>query len=295
MKFTAMPRIFLVLAVVIMSFLAGCGGGGFGAAPIVTGRIIWLASGTGPVPVPAVQAGSSSSNAASDGSFSLTVNKNTTTFLVVYQPTTGAPITFTFTTPPVVANLDVGDWVIAPQKVTVTGKVRSASTNDPVVLAEVTMAGARAISDASGDFSLNNVAYDPAAVVNFLSLEGRAAKAGFFPKIFSPANVPVAGFASTEDVLLTEDTGTAPPGTPFNVEGLVSPAGSASGTIVELFDGATLIRSFTVGIDRKFGFWILPGSYTLKARKPGSGLTAADQSVVLNSQTQTLRKDVTLN
>lgn len=287
-----MRVLWLFIALLVV---AGCGGGG-GAVSLVnvTGVVFWLPTSAAPSPSATVQAGTRVTQTLGDGSFTLAVPRGTTNVTVAFQPTGGSAVSFRFDFAAVTADTDLGDLVIGPEKVRIQGTVKNAADLVAVPAASVSLGGRSGLTDANGRFDIADVAYDSASPDNFLALVGLAGKSGFFTRQFSPTTAPVGGIASIEDIFLQPDTGDAPPDTPYVILGNVLPAGTASGAIVELRTGGTLVRSFTVGTARTYGFWVPIGTYQLKATKPGTGLESVEETITLTSPTQVVRRDVTL-
>ncbi len=287
----------LILLFLIAALLAGCGGGGGGGGlgnVAATGRIIWLSSGTGPNPPATVQIGNLSAQTDTGGNFQIAAPAGSTSLLVVYQPVGGSAVTFRFDIPPLQANQDLGDFYIGPEKITVTGRVLSAVDGSAIPGASVRFAGRMGVTDASGRFNLPEVAYDSGNVAAFLGLEGRVTKTGFFARDFFPSAGAVAGVVTIEDLSLSPEGGTSPPGNPANIEGFISPAGSAPGTVVKLLQNGTPVRQFTVGSDAHYGFFVVAGSYVIQYHNLINGLSAPDESVTLAGANQVVRRDVTL-
>ncbi len=279
----------------VMLFLAGCGGGGTSAPSTfeLTGIVEVIGTGGAPSPVASVQVGPASANTNVDGSFTLQASPGASFALVVFTPTGGSPVTFRFDFPTLTADRDLGTLFVGPEQITVTGIVRNQDDSSAVSGATVTLAGKTTTTDGSGSYTFVGLAYDSGQPFTFLNLTGRAGKAGFFPRVFFPDSGPVSGLANLADVFLQPDSGDAPPGTPFNIEGFVNPAGTGVGATVELYSEPTLVRSVTTGADRKFGFWVAPGNYTILATK--GTLTSGSVPVSLSGPADTVRRDVTLN
>lgn len=279
----------------LMLLLVGCGGGGGGGSVHISGLVLWLANSTGPTPAATVQVGSAATTTAADGFFLLTVPAGTTSCTVIYTPTVGTPVTFTFSFPPVSGDTDLGDLIVGPEKISVSGKVVSTSDGSAIAGASVVLGGKQALTDSLGNYLLTEVAYDSGATNAFLSLVGRAGKSGFFTRAFSPDGLPVGGVASISDIALQPDSGTEPPDTPYVILGSVGPSALATGSVVDLYQGTLLVRRYNVGTDHKYGFWVPVGTYIIRAYKPSTALTAPDITVTLTSPTQVAKRDVTLN
>jgi len=293
-----MRSLYLLMLSLVLAVLVGCGGGGASSGPTtvsLSGLVVSISTMGAPNPVASVQSGSANGNTAVDGSFSLTVPSGTTSVTVIYTPSGGSPTTFVFNFPALTEDTDLGTLFVGPEKVVVSGLVKNQSTSAAISGATVILAGQSTTTNSSGSFSFSSIPYDSSVPANFFALDGRAGATGFFTRLFNPTNLPSSGLASVDDILLQPDSGIAPPGTPFTISGIVGPAGVAVGSKVDLVQGSTIIRSFNVGIDRSYGFWVPPGTYIIRASKPSASLTAPDITVSLTSPTDTVRRDVTLN
>lgn len=287
----------LLSLILCLSVLVGCGGGGGGGGTTgkvsITGIVRSITTGAPASPQATAQIGNTASKTdANDGSFALSVAPGATQLQVI--PGTVNPVIFTFTFPAASSNFDVGDLYIGPESVSVTGRVFSAASGTFVPGATVKFAGKTGLTNASGVYTISGVAYDSTNTNLFLSLQGTVSASGFFPGSFTPTTGAIGGSVTIDDVFLSNDSGTDPPDNPFNISGSVLPANFAQGTVVQLFSGSTLVRQMTVGSANKYGFWVIPGTYIIKASNPNNGKSAADQSATLTSQTETVRKDVTL-
>jgi len=287
-----MSRILLGLFAILGVLLAGCGGGGGPATTFtVTGRVLSVVS-DGPVnPSARIQVGGTTATTnAADGSFTIQVPSGTTSLTVDTLSSFGV---FVFTVPSITADSDVGDLWVGPEKVTVTGTVRNSTDSTPIANADVNFGGVVGKTNASGGFSLSNVAYSTDNIQGFFSVVGSARATGFFASNFSPTQPAVAGVVTVDDILLTPSTDTTPPPGPYNIWGRINPSSLAAGTLVTLSQNGNAVRQFTVGSDGKYFFWVPAGTYTISFAN-GSH-TAADQSVTLAQQNQVVEKDATLN
>lgn len=280
-----------MVAVIAALVVLACGGGGGGFTPNATivGRVLNVSSGGAASPSVRVQVGSNSVQTSADGSFQLTVPGGSTS-LVVDAGTLG---TWTYTYPAAEGTADVGDLWIGPQKVAVTGRILDASNGQEVVGATVTFAGRTAKTNSVGTFRLEQVAYSTATQTAFWGIRGRVSAENYFATEFSAQpNVAVSGVVTVNDISLTRTSETTPPPAPYNIWGRITPAASASGTVVTLKQGTTAVRIVNVGSDGQFAFWVEPGSYTIEAIK---GTLNGNASVTLTRQNEVVRQDVTLN
>jgi hypothetical protein len=287
-------RLLLCLIAFALLTLVGCGGGGTSGPSSfeLSGLVENITNSGAPTPAATVQVGSASVVTATDGSFAIQAPAGTTFVLVIYTPPGGSPLTFRFDFAGITEDTNVGKLVVGPQQATVTGVVRNQQDNSLLGGATVTLGGVRATTGSNGVYILTGVAHDPAAPATFLALEGRAGRTGYFPRIFFPDATPSSGAVTLADILLQPDSGSAPPGTPFNIEGFVNPSPDGVGATVELRLGGTLVRQVTTGANRKYGFWVTPGNYTVTATK--GTLTSGPVPVNLTSPAETIRRDVTL-
>jgi hypothetical protein len=282
---------FLPVLLILLIGCGGGGGGGTGATVRVTGRVLTVETG-GPLnPAPSVQVGGSSVRAeAGDGSFALDAPAGATQVLV---DTLGPFGVFTFTVPALTAGTDVGDLWVGPARVAVVGSVRNSTTGEPVMQAQVSFGGRTALTAADGSFRLADVAYSAANPDGLLAIEGAVRRTGFFATTFAVQDpVAVGGEVFAGDLVLTPSDDDDPPPTPFNLFGRVSPIAEAPGTVVTLLQGGTPVRTFTVGPDSRYFFWVPSGTYDLRFRK---GALAADvNGVNLATNDSVVQRDVTL-
>jgi hypothetical protein len=288
-----MNRLTLVLFGLFLAIVLGCGGGG-GTPPQridAFGRVLSIETGGPTNPPASVQMGGVSGlTSPADGSFVLQNVASGAALLVVDTLSAGG--VFNFNVAPVTATTDLGDLYVGPQKVSLTGTVRSAASAEPVPNALVSFAGRTALTNAQGVFVLTQVAYSSQTTAVFEGIVGSARANTFFPTNFNAFGTPVAGVIALDDILLTPATDTTPPPVPYNIYGRVSPSSSAPGTTVTLLEGGTPARQVTVGSDGFYFFWMPAGTYTLTFQK--GALAAPNQTVTLEQSNQVVRRDVTL-
>lgn len=286
-------RLFLAVLIACGLALIGCGGGGGGGGGgnTVQGRVLDVSTGGPPNPPATVRIGSkSAATSPSDGSFTIDSVPSGANSLTV---DTGTPPSWTFSIGPINGNTDVGDLWIGPERVTVTGTVRDAATNNPIANATVRFAGRAGTTNAAGVFNLLDVAYSSATQTAFWGIVGRVTAIGYFFAEFSAQpNVAVGGVVTVDPILLTANSNPDPPGTPFNIWGLISAPGGPSGAVVRLKQGGVDVRVFNVGSDGRYLFFVAPGSYEISASKGAS--TAPDVPVTLTQTNEVIRRDIAI-
>lgn len=289
-------RIWLTISaiVTVLMLAIGCGGGGGGGGgkATLTGRVLSVVTGGPPNPSSSVQVGQSSVlTNAGDGSFTLEVAKGTSSLLI---DTLGLGFgAFTYTFPGATDVADVGDLWIGPEKVTVEGTVRNAANNNPIAGAAVSFAGRHGTTDANGHFSLPNVAYSSATQTAFWGILGTVKATGFLKTDFSTQpNTAVSGVVTIGDVLMTPESDPNPPGPPYNIWGVVSAPGGASGAIIRLKQSGVDVRVYNVAADGRYYFFVNPGTYTVVGEKGAS--TSAPQVVNLTAANQVIQVNVSI-
>lgn len=278
----------LLVVLVIFGCGGGGGGGGVGGNATLVGRILDVKTG-GPIsPVATVQSGGQTGQTAADGSFQLAVPAGTSGVTV----DAGAYGVFTFPSNSATGVTDVGDLWVGPQKVAVTGRVLDSTNGSGVAGATVSFAGKKATTNAVGTYRLEGVAYNSASLAAFWGIVGSATAPNYFKVDFTASGKSAAsGVVTLDDIRMTPSSEENPPPFPFTIWGQISPGASAAGTIVTLKQGGTAVRVYNVGADGAYYFWVVPGSYTIEARK---GALAADGSANLTETNQVIRKDLTL-
>lgn len=274
--------------------LIACGGGPIGETR-VAGRVLDISTGAPTTVASTVQSSAGTGNTSVvDGSFLIFGAKNETS-LIVNAPSALSYPSFTYTFAPLTQNVnDVGDLWVGPEKVQVTGTVQNASNNAGVPGASVTFAGQRAITDASGNFTVTQVAYSSANTSSFLGLIGRVEATGFLANEFSTGgNTATGGVVNIGTILVSPIDSSDPPPLPYNIWGLITPSASAPGTIVKLKLGGTEVRRFTVGVNARYQFWVPAGSYTLEFSN--GTLTSPTQNANLANSSDVIRADANLS
>jgi hypothetical protein len=195
---------------------------------------------------------------------------------------------------PLVAGVnDVGDLWVGPERVTLTGVVKSSATGLPIAGATVSFGGRMGLTDASGVFSLAEVAYSSSTQVAFWGIPGSVRATGFFKADFSAApHVAQSGIVNVGEILLVPTSDPNPPGPPYNIWGQITAPGGPSGSVVRLKQGGVDVRVFNVGPEGRYFFFVTAGDYTISASKGAS--TAPDVNVTLTSPTEVIRRDIVI-
>lgn len=280
----------------VLILLLACGGGGGGGSSTgttitLTGRIVSVVT-TGPLnPAATVSSGSASTTTQlGDGSFSLDTPTGVTS--ITSNNGTSGFGSFTFTFPAATATTDLGDLYVGPEKVRVTGTVRNSVTNAVIPNATISYAGRNATTNASGQFTLVDVAYSSATQTGFWGIFGNVAATGFFASDFTANGKTASSGSVTVDDISLVPVSDDPPGTPYNIYGQVLPAATGESATVTLSQGATTVRTTTAGTNGTFFFWVPAGTYTIAATK--DGVNSPGVNVTLTSNNQIVRKDVNL-
>lgn len=293
--------LFALLILLSGGAATGCGGGSGstgtgstngtnGDGTVLTGRVVSIVTGGPVTPAPSVQTDEGRVTASADGSFAVDARAGTETVLID-TPSFGV---FSFTGTAVSeVTTDLGDLYVGPQRVTLTGILRSGTAGAVISGGTVTFGGRRANTDANGRFTLSDVAYAPDTTAAFLGIVGTARAPGFIAGEFTTqGRTPTAGALDLGEVLLTPESDPSPPGLPFTIFGTVSPFSAAPGTVVSLRSGTTEVRRTTVGNDATYGFWVAPGTYTVTFTK--GTRTAGPFTVTLADTTSVVPLNATL-
>lgn len=284
----------LLWFVAAILLIVGCGGGGGGGGSTgggtkvtLSGRIIWIETGSGPNPAATVRAGTASTlTDILDGFFQFDADAGVTTLTVTYVPTGGSAIVRTFTIPAGSGSLDLGDLYIGPQVVTLNGRVVDVSTNKAISGATVSIAGRTAKTNSSGNFSIANVAYSATNPAVFLGLEGTVNAPGYFARSFNPPTLATGGIVQVGTISLTPEGSDDPPPPPFDVQGTVTPASQGANAIVVAKQGASVLRRTTADSNGRFTLWLPTGTYTIEAtsgsQKGTATVTVTDTNVIKN-------------
>jgi hypothetical protein len=291
-------RALLTAAVISAVALFGCGGGGGGAPPAnVIGRILSASSGAAISGV-TVSAGGASFVTIADGSFTLQNIPSNSTQITV----SGTGIkTLTQTLPTLTPNStnDLRDIFVldnsdpnALYNAVLRSQVVRADNLNPVAGATVNISGQVATTDTNGNFSFSNL---PAGLGGFTTPVGVVRATGFEdkPVVFE---FPLA--ASPPDnvfpaIQIAVPVGSDPPGGPFNITGKVSLSGNpppsdlsfTNVTLINKANGAT-VGTVSTRADGRFGFWVVGGSYTVRAEHVGYTTQNKDVQVATPDDTE---------
>jgi hypothetical protein len=287
----------LVASCLLVVTLLACGGGGPTPTTLkASGRVLDVSTGAPFNRAATVQSSIGVVNTViADGSFNASVSSGTTN-LTVTPPVAVSYPSFLFTFAPLtLAQNEVGDLWVGPEKVTVTGTVRNAANGNPVASAPVRFGGQLGITNASGVFSIPNVAYSSANTASFLGLVGRIDATGFFANEFTTGgNLATSGTVSVGELLLTPLDSETAPGLPYTIWGNILPRANANNTVITLKDaGGATIRRFTAGSDGRYQFWVPVGVYRLEFQN--GTLTAPAQNVTLNTSTDVVQANANLS
>lgn len=293
------PLVLLFVGLLLLS-VVGCGGGsgnggGGGTGGNISGQVLWLPTGSPPLPAATVQIGNTTVQTDDGGTFSIEAQSGTSSLLVLYTPSGGSTVSFRFDIPAITGDADVGTLWIGPEKITVTGKVISSATNAPVTAATVSFGGKIGTTNASGVFSLTDVAYSSQNSGAFLGIEGTVTADGFLAQTFFPENLPSGGLATFADIAITPLSSNEPPTTPANILGQITPVDKAPGTIATLLLNGTAVRQFTVGSDGGYRFFVVPGNYVIQLQNPINGMSASSLNANLAAANEVIRQDVVLH
>lgn len=261
----------LLCSLIVLASCGGSGGGGGtggGSTSNITGRVIWIETGSGPNPAATVRSGSKSQTTdVNDGFFDFETETGVTSATVTTVPTGGLAIVRTFTFPPASGTADLGDLYVGPQEVNITGVVEDVSTSLPVAGAKIRIGGREATSASNGKFTVAKVAYSDANPNVFLGLDGIVTSTDFFERHFNPGDLASGGTLNVGVISLTPKGSVDPPPPPFNVAGTITPANLASGASYLVKLGTTTLRSGKADANGQFKVWLPKGTYIVSASK----------------------------
>lgn len=291
----------VALAALVM---AGCGGGGGGGSVTLTGRVLLVGTETAPNPAATVLSGGSQSTTnVGTGNFTLQVSDSAVTLTV---RTTGLP-EFQFTLPALTPGqtVSLGDLYVGPTKVAVQGRTVDALDPDlPVAEAVVKLRGHSILTASTGQFTLNDVAYDADGLSEVPgSAERPTGTPAYLLQQFFLETPPVNNVIVVPDIALAPETGGTPPPPPGNVTGRVTAGlNNPIGTRIDIFqppDATIPMRSqFITANTGVFGIWLAGGTYRITfTLNTGTGtLTSTINPVnVVNASTKIDLGTIALN
>lgn len=287
-----MRRLRLIAGFVALITLWACGGGGGGSAvsnATVSGRVLSIETGSATNPLCQVKIAGQTITTEADGTFQATVANGTASLTIDTRSSWGS---FVYSFPAASGTVDLGDLWVGPGKITLKGRVISSATDLPIEAADVTFAGRSVRTGADGKFSIANVAYSGSTQAVFWGIVGKVAALGFFATEFTTQpKVAINAIVQLDDVRMTPNDDIDPPPAPFNLWGRVSPAASAPGTVATLKESGVPIRTYTVGVDERFMFWVPPGTYTIEC---SNGALTGSTTGTITAANQVVRRDVTI-
>lgn len=270
---------FLLTALVLPFVLSGCGGGGGGnsAAPAdVTGKVLRGETNVAPNPAATVSIGGKSVATQADGTFTLTgVPSNATTANITASGSQARQVPITLK--PNVSN-DLGTLFLtdnaAGYTATVTGRIVTQDSGQPVGNATVSIASVSTSSKTDGTFSLAGLPVDLGASMPAGTVVGSVKANGFEDK---PITVETLGFPLVKganpigDIRIASPVGSLPPGLPSTVRGVVTVQGQkpSGGVTITLTSNGNNLGTTTTDTNGNYSFWVVPATYTVTANFPG--------------------------
>jgi hypothetical protein len=295
----------LTLAAISAAALVGlgaCGGGGGGSsAPPATvqGRVVLVGSAAPVNGATVTIAGRSyvtGSSTAGPGNFILANVSSDSTQITI----TGAglkPLTQTLgTLTPNVIN-DLGDIFVldttdatADYKADVKGRIVRNDTFAPIAGAVVKLSGHVVTTGPDGTFAFTGL---PTGLGTANTAVGSVTATGFTKRDITLGGLVLGASPPVNDlgdIVMAPTVGPTPP-PPTNIQGKVTLQGvvDLSGTTVTLADkssGATLATQ-TTGSDGTYGFYVVAGTYTVKAQHTGFTTQQADVTLPRPDKVQT--------
>lgn len=293
----------MLLAALLCLPLVGCGGGGGGGGSTgdIVGQVLLVETDQPPSPAATVAVGGQNITTDTQGNFILRgVSTGGTATLTVTAP---GVQTLTQTLPILKANAtnSLGTIYVlqtsstsASYKATASGTVVRADTGAIVTGATVTLNGQKQVTPSSGKFSFSGLPVGLGATGKSI---GVITASGFDDKqivldLGLGASPPDNDLGS---IPLSPPVGTIPNGPStlrgqVTVQGVSDPSGTTV-TLIKQTTGAT-VGVYTVGSDGKYAFWVVAGSYTLRASR--TSFQTATQNVTLVSPDQPITTNLTL-
>jgi hypothetical protein len=270
----------IIMAALGLSSVFGCGGGGGGgAAPAdVRGRIMLVSTGL-PLQGASVSIGGRSVNTDLNGLFLLAGIPSNSTQITVSA--TGEK-TLTQPLPTLTPNAatDLGDIFLLDNSAvggytaTASGTVVRSDTNAPVSGATVKLNGQIVVTNNLGFFAFSGlpVGLGGDVQVGLITATGFEDKQLFIDPPLGDSTPPSGSDNKLGLIPISPPVGPIP-GFPSNIRGVISLQGltDLSGTVVTLTlkSNGQLAGTFTTAADGKYGFYVVAGTYTVKATHGG--------------------------
>lgn len=255
----------------------GGGGGGGGATATVKGTVLSVETNTAYTPPATITIGGQATTVQADGTFTIS-NAPASAKQASVAATGAQPRTLTIALT-AGQTTDLGTIYLtsdtAGYTATVTGRIVTQDTNQPVGNATVQLAGATAVTSADptklGTFQIDNL---PVGLGNVSGTYGKVTANGFSDKPITDETLRLplaAGANPLGDIPIASPVGSTPPTGPYTIAGSVTVQGakpSAAVTIVLTNNGNTL-ATISTDANGGYSFWVVPGTYTVQAALSG--------------------------
>ncbi len=269
-KLRSVSHVLPALLIVTAVMLAGCGGGGGGGGSSVgtvqvTGRVLRAETGAAPSPAATVSISGQSATTQADGTFTLSnILSNAASATI----TASGAVTRTL---PIVLKAgqanDLGDLFISDTgyNATVTGRVVTQDTLQPVPNAVVTIAGVSTSTVTNGTFTIQNL---PVGLGDTAGTVGKVVANGYDVKLITADVLKFglgAGTNQIGDILIASPVGSNPPNGPFTISGTLTLLGAKVSTpfVVNLTGGPGVSLSINSDSNGNYFFWVPAGAYTV--------------------------------
>ena len=289
----------------LAALLSGCGGGGGGnngggngGSAIITGQVLLVSTNAAPTTTTTVSSGGISTTAsAADGSFTLSnAPTSATTLTISVAQASGNPVVRTLPIA-LTANQTSALGVVyvgaTRYDATVTGRVVTQGTSGTqgVGNATVTIAGIQVKTSADsatlGQFTISGLPSGLGSETGVLI--GTVEAPGFGARQLITAdtgslNFPnglVSGANSIGDITILQPSGSTP-APPYTITGLVTVAGAGRPSqSAQLYQNGTLVGNVTTDANGNYFFWVVAGTYTVKAIYTSGAAQTQSVSVTL--------------
>jgi hypothetical protein len=264
----------------------GNNGGGTGTPVTVVGSILRAETNAPPNPVATIKIGTASVQTASDGTFTLAnAPSDATTLTITAQgsQTLTQAVKLTAGQTNNLGTIFISD---TGYNATVTGRVISSATNQPVANATVILTGLQTTTSAQGTFTLSNL---PVGLGNVSGTYGKISAGTAFADKPITAEVlafPLeAGNNPLGDIALAPPVGDTPPGIPYTITGRITANGQTptSSFVVALsLNGNVLPGQVQTDSAGNYFFWVAssPTDYTILVPAQ-NGYTAGQTTAAL--------------